>query len=77
MSWLTYPTHVEGAWVARSGGQGAGRHRATPYRHTRALRPPGVLGKKLLSFQSGWAGPTAAASLKTVARQTIVFQICL
>lgn len=66
---MAYPTHVEGAWVARSGGQGAGRPRATPYRHTEHSGLSVFLEGNFLSFQSGWAGPTAAASLKTVARQ--------
>ena len=68
MSWLT-PHMLRGPGLPEVGGQGAGRPRATPYRHTEHSGLSVFLEGNFLSFQSGWAGPTAAASLKTVARQ--------
>lgn len=68
MSWLT-PHMLRGPGLPEVGGKG----RADPEPPlTDTPEHSGLsvfLEGNFLSFQSGWAGPTAAASLKTVARQ--------
>lgn len=67
---MAYPTHVEGAWVARSGGKG-GADAEPPLTDTpeHSGLPVFLEGNFPFPFSQGGPDPTATASLKTVARQ--------
>lgn len=66
---MAYPTYAEGSGLPGVGGKGRADTEPPVTDTPEHSGLPVFLEGNFLSFQSGWAGPTAAASLKTVATQ--------
>ena len=64
---MAYPTYDGGSGLPGVGGKGLADTEPPLIDTPEHSGLPVFLEGNFLSFQSGWAGPTAAASLKTVA----------